>query len=81
MSCFSFFLNCSRGGGAPLFIYFDFFLLLKRRGRRLRFFFSPALDMCKEEGGEGGLVFSRKLFLEFLSGYITKWGPLCISAI
>ncbi len=30
--CFSFFLNCSRGGGAPLFIYFDFFLLLKTKG-------------------------------------------------
>jgi len=25
VSCFSFFLNYSRGGGAPLFIYFDFF--------------------------------------------------------
>ncbi len=25
VSCFSFFLNCSKGGGVPLFIYFDFF--------------------------------------------------------
>ncbi len=27
MSCFSFFLNCSRGGVTPLFIYFDFFTI------------------------------------------------------
>jgi hypothetical protein len=25
VSCFSFFLNCLRGGGAPLFIYFIYF--------------------------------------------------------
>ncbi len=53
MSCFKFFFDYSKGGGAPLFIYFDFFLLLRGTSRRLRFFFSPSFDMCKEEGKGG----------------------------
>ncbi len=64
-----------------LYLFILIFFTVEEEGLEVKVFFYPALDMCKEERGKGGLVFFRKRFLEFLSGYITKWGPLCISAI
>ncbi len=54
MSYFSFFLNCSKGGGATLFIYFDFFTIEEEGAEVKVFFFSFIRHV--QRGGEGALV-------------------------
>ncbi len=65
MSCINLFLDCSKGGGAPLFIYFDLFSI-EREGMEVNVCFSPSFDMCKEEGK--GVSFFRKFFF-----FIIEW--------
>jgi hypothetical protein len=55
------YFDYSGGGGAPLFIYFDFFYCWAE-GVQVNVFFSPSFDMCKEEGKRGGGFF---FFLNF----------------
>ncbi len=33
-----------------LYLFILIFFTVEEEGRRLKFFFSPSLDMCKEEG-------------------------------
>jgi len=41
-----------KGRGCALFIYFDF-VTVEEEGAEVKVFFSPSLDMCKEEGKGG----------------------------
>ncbi len=65
MSCINLFLDCSRGGGAPLFIYFDLFSI-EGGGMEVNVCFSPSFDICKEEGK--GVSFFYTTFFSLLSG-------------
>jgi hypothetical protein len=63
-----------------LYLFILIFFTVEEEGPKVKVFFSSCIRHV-QRGGEGGLVFFKKLFLEFLSGYITKWGSLRMSAI